>query len=89
VPDPRTPWNAEAFAALAMSHLARAFWADQAAFAISMTAVHSNPSDLSETQLAQRKAILSIASKIMIAERDKAMDEACGQWRDYRISSNA
>jgi hypothetical protein len=87
MPDSSIPWHPEAFAALSMSAAERAFWNDQASFAIKYTAIHAIPPGLSEAQISQRKAILDIAAQMLIAERDKAMDEACAQWRDYRASA--
>lgn len=84
MPDPSTPWHPEAFAAISMSALERAFWLDQACHAVAYMIIHSNPPGLTEEQLAQRKAILTIAVRLLEAERNMQMDQAAKNWIDYR-----
>lgn len=66
-----------------MSHLERAFWLDQARFAVSYEAFHGSIG-MSEELKAQRKAIIGIAEKLLEVARDREMDEAVRNWQDFR-----
>lgn len=83
MPDPNIPWHPEAFRNIAMSHLERAFWLEQARFAVMYEATHG-PEGLSEEVKAQRKAIISLAEKLLEVARDREMDEGVRNWLDYQ-----
>jgi len=72
----------EAHKALASHALNRAFWLDQARFALKYSIIH-DVAGLTPEQVAQRTTILSIAEQIICKARDKAMDHACDQWRSF------
>ena len=42
------------------------------------------PASMTEESYAQRKAILSVGIKLVLAERDTALDEFCRAWLQYR-----
>jgi hypothetical protein len=73
----------EAHKALASYSLSRAFWLDQARFALKYSIIH-DVTGLTPEQVAQRSAILTIAEQIISKARDKAMDNAVEHWRAAR-----
>jgi hypothetical protein len=80
---PDIPWHPEAFRNIAMSHLERAFWLDQARHATMYEAIHGS-TGMTEEVKQQRKAIIGIAEKLLEAARDREMDSACEMWKKFR-----
>ena len=74
----------ESYEAIAMDALNRAHWLDQSRHAVKIESIHGAPPDMTDEVKAQREALLSLAEKILVNARNRAMDEAVGYWEAYR-----
>lgn len=78
----------EAHEALAFSSLARAHDLERARFALQYETIHGTPPGLTDSQIVQRKAILSIAEEIIKKGRDREMENAIAHWHSYKVKSH-
>ena len=68
----------EAFKAIGNAELSRAFWLEQAAYAVMYEGIHGEgaPPNMSEEQVAQRKVMLEVAQKILIGASERILHRA-------------
>lgn len=78
------PFHPEAYEALSVTYIGRAFWLNECIHTIKYESIHGAPEGLTEDQLEQRKQLLSIPLSILTRARDREMDKACAQWQAYR-----
>lgn len=79
----------EAYKHIATNAVSRAFWLDQARFAVMYESIHGAPPDATPEQKAQRKALLDLVAGILAAASDREMDKACADWLNYqRLKAN-
>lgn len=50
---------------------------------------NAQPDGMSAEQIEQRKLILTVLRKLIMAERDKAIDGLCAAWTRYKATGEA
>ena len=86
-PQPTSTWVPAAYERNAHAAFVRAYEMN-----IAVDRLHfftNNNSSLPAAQIAQRQAILDIARKLLVTERDKAMDYAVLMWTKFRTFNPA
>lgn len=73
----------EAFKAVGNSALARAFWLEQAAYAVQYEAIHGEgaPVNMSDEQRQGRERILTLAHDILIAASTRQIKQAINNYK--------
>jgi hypothetical protein len=79
----------QAYEAVGLSHFDRALWLERCRATLKYEAVHGAPETLTDTQRAQRSAIVSIAEQIISSARDREMNEACANWGRYKAMTQS
>lgn len=74
----------ESYQATALAAFDRAHWLHRCTYEIMLEATHGAPDNLTQEQLNQRTALLTIAQKILASARDREMDLACAHWQRFR-----
>jgi hypothetical protein len=71
------------YEALSFASFQQALHLDRAQYSIKYEAAHP-PEGMTEFQVTSRAALLEVSRKIIVAARDRHMDEAVRYWQVYR-----